>query len=168
MSRKIVKYLLRRAGGCPGSCPLPLSARERILASDMGNYGKAYAEAYELQQLLLEDAKAPGIKPGTRALVARAYILLEQTRRSIRAPRLKLQRERRAMQPRANRRGPVAPESMSSVIATSTSPVIASSTPSNSTTVEPSACQPPSIASAPAAPTPAAPAPQAPVDEPSI
>ena len=139
----------------------------------MGNYGKAYAEAYELQQLLLEDAKAPGIKPGTRALVARAYILLEQTRRSIRAPRLKLQRERRAMQPRANRRGPVAPESIAPVIATSMSPVIdkqivpviadaTSPAASSSTSVEatPAAHEPQAPPS-----TPAMPAPQ---DEPSI
>ena len=134
----------------------------------MSGYGKAYAEAYALQRLLLQDALSVNVNAATRAQSSRAYVLLERMRRDMREPRAKAQRLTRKSRARVAPRGPVAPESLSPVIAGSATPVIDSAAVSISTIVEASACTPPSNALAPAAPMPAAPAPQAPVDDPSI
>ena len=47
-------------------------------------YPTAFADAKELQRLLMQDARADGLKPLVRAGIARAYCELEEMKRRLR------------------------------------------------------------------------------------
>ena len=46
-------------------------------------HSTAYRDAKELQRLLMHDARDPGLKPITRAALARAFCELEETKRKL-------------------------------------------------------------------------------------